>query len=85
MIHTLVNYRYECLHRKPFSSGYRSINQAAPANCLRNVGTSGVGSGRESSAGVPGWWGGGGVGVLGLGCSIGVMTSEGYKDKCRER
>lgn len=44
-----------------FLSGYRSLNQSASENCLRNVGTSGVGS-RGGGGGV-----GDGVGILGLG------------------
>lgn len=75
----------KCLAKGTFLSGYRSLNQAASANCLRNVGTSGVGSGgRGSGVGVLGRRGGG-VGVLGLGCSIGEMISGGYTERCTHK
>lgn len=63
-------------------SGYRSLNQAASANCLRNDSISGLGSRCGSGVGVllkRGGGVGGGVGVLGSGCSTGEIISGGYK------
>lgn len=67
-----------------FLSGYSSLNQAASANCMRNVSISGLGSRCGSGVGAlekrgGGVGFGGGVGVLGLGGSTGGIISGGYK------